>query len=77
MGFLGDKLNIAEAGMVAEDVQPLLRKKGVGEDAIGSYFACLAVCDMKRFSPASADESEMKEFFRKAEAAIVRMDKEL
>ena len=77
MEYQGDKLNIAEAGMITEAVQKILRERGVPEETIQSYFDCLTTCDMKRFSPTGASEDEMREFFKKAEREIVRLDREI
>jgi hypothetical protein len=76
-GFLGDKLNIAEAGMLSEDVRARLREKGVADETIKGVFDCLDTCDMKRFSPETATADEMKAFYRDAERAISKLDKEL
>jgi hypothetical protein len=77
MGFLGDKLNIAEAGMVTDDVRRELLKRNVKDDVADAYFDCLSVCDMKRFSPSEADDEEMKALYKRAEEAIVQLDKSL
>jgi len=77
MGYLGDKLNIAEAGMITADVQAHLRKKGVQDETIENYLECLGTCDMKRFSPTGASEDEMKTFFKNAAGALSRLDGEL
>ena len=77
MGYLGDKLNLPEAGIILDEVEKLLRKKGVSEDTIHAYFECLHICDMKRFSPSEATKIEMEETFQKVEKAINGLDKEL
>jgi hypothetical protein len=76
-GYLGDKLNIAEAGMISCEVEKILRGKGAGEEAVSDVFECLSVCDMKRFSPETATVDEMKAFLRKVESAIMRLEKEI
>jgi len=75
IGYLGDRLNIAEAGMITEDVQNMLREKGIKEEIIENYFECLRTCDLKRFSPVESDETEMKELLRKAEQAIMNLER--
>ncbi len=77
MGYIGDRLNIAEAGMITENVQNMLRKRGVKEEIIENYFECLKTCDLKRFSPVESDESEMRELLKKAEQAITQLEKVL
>jgi hypothetical protein len=77
LGYLGDKLNIAEAGIISEDVKLLLRKRGVNEETILYVFNCLEICDMKRFSPSDADIDEMSEFLKKAQNAIIFLYREI
>jgi hypothetical protein len=76
-GFLADKLNIAEAGIISEEVQNILSKRGIDRQIIDDYFDCLGVCDLKRFSPSDTEEHEMKTFLHKAEKVIVQMQKVL
>lgn len=76
-GFLGDKLNIAEAGMLSEDVSARLSARGVRPETIQAVFACLETCDMKRFSPETATLDEMKAFYGEAEKAVSRLEREL
>jgi len=76
-GFLGDKLNIAEAGMLSEDVRGRLSERGVRPETIQAVFACLDTCDMKRFSPETATTDEMKTFYREAEKAVSKLEREL
>jgi len=75
--FLGDKLNIAEAGMMSDEVKARLVKAGVDQAAIDEYFECLGVCDLKRFSPAGANLREMKDFLDRAEKALGFMARRL
>ena len=77
MGYVGNKLNIPEAGMITETVRKLLQKRGATEETIGSYFSCLETCDLKRFSPTESGEGEMKTFFNEAEKILSRLDREI
>lgn len=77
MGYLGDKLNIAEAGMVTEEAERMLKNRSVSEETSKAYFECLRICDLKRFSPTETDENEMRVFFKKAEGVISRLHKEI
>jgi len=77
MSYLGDKLNIAESGMISEEVRKLLAVRGVPESSVEGYFGCMQTCDMMRFSPSGSDEEEMKKFLKKAENAVSDMDKYL
>lgn len=77
MGFLGDKLNIDEAGMMTDEVRRLLKQKSVRESDIDSLLDCMQICDMKCFSPTDSDEEEMKTFFQRVALAIQVIDKRL
>ncbi len=77
IGFLGDKLNIAEAGMISDEVQSTLRSRGVAPEVIDEYFGCLQVCDLKRFSPAGATAEEMRAFLEKTESAMSKLNRSL
>ncbi len=76
-GFLGDKLNVAETGMLSADLQRLVRERKVREETVSEYFDCLSVCDLKRFSPSDADGREMQAFLERAEKAVGQMEREL
>ncbi|HSR50471.1 MAG TPA: BatD family protein [Acidobacteriota bacterium] len=76
-GFLGDKLNIAEAGMLSEQVKPQLVDKGASRDLVEEYFDCIRTCDLKRFSPSDATPAEMEQFIGRAEKAMTRLDREV
>jgi len=75
MGFLGDKFNIAAAGIITDEVEELMRTKGVADQVIKQYLSCLQVCDYQRFAPSDAKLDEMKQFFDHAKQAIVALEK--
>ncbi len=75
MGFLGDKLNIAAAGIITDEVEGLMQSRGVDEQVIKQYLACLQMCDYQRFAPSNARLDEMKGFFDQAKRAIVVLEK--
>ncbi len=77
ISYVGNKLNISEAGMISDPVKDMLKSRGVEEKVIESYFECITVCDMKRFSPQTAAEEEMQQFLKKAESAIAGLDRAL
>lgn len=75
MGFLGDKFNISAAGIITDEVEELMRTKGVAEQVIKQYLTCLQVCDYQRFAPSDAKLEAMKQFFDQAKQAIVALEK--
>jgi len=76
-GFLGDKLDIPEAGMLSDEVRAALLSRGVSDEVIAAYFDCLQVCDLKRFSPGEATEEEMRLFLDRVEQAMSRLERAL
>jgi hypothetical protein len=76
-GFAADKLNVARAGIMTEDVGRLLRTKGVADQVVEGYLGCLRVCEMKRFSPAEEGSVESEAFLKRAETAIQQLDEAL
>jgi hypothetical protein len=75
MGFLGDKFNIAAAGIITDEVEELMRMHGVDEQVIKQYLSCLQVCDYQRFAPSTAKLEAMQQFFDRATLAIVALEK--
>ncbi len=73
-GFAADKLNMARAGIMTENVGRLLETRGVANNVIEDYLECLRVCNMKRFSPAEVDSHESETFLKRAETAIQQLD---
>ncbi len=77
MGFLGNKLNVAEAKLVTDDIEQLLHSKNVPPQVIADYVSCLHTCDYQRFAPAQANGVEMKQFYARAEKAIAELEERL
>ena len=75
LGFLGDKLNIAEAGFLKDEVRNQLLQKGVSDRIVDAYFECIEQCDLKRFSPSDAAPAEMLEYLNRAESAMSDLDR--
>jgi hypothetical protein len=76
-GFIGDKLNIAEAGLIREDVRTRLAERGVSDEVTRAYFDCLGVCDRQRFAPSGMDAAEMQAFLARAEQVMTDLDREI
>lgn len=77
MGYLADKLNVAQAGMVSQEVKESLRARGVSEESVAGYFDCLQICDLKQFAPSSSGQEEMRDLMAGAREALTRMEQEL
>jgi hypothetical protein len=77
MGFLGNKLNVAEAGFITDDVERMLAERQVNAETIHQYLDCLHTCDFQRFAPAQSNGKAMQEFYEQARHAIEAMEKAL
>ncbi|HUV12602.1 MAG TPA: BatD family protein [Acidobacteriota bacterium] len=73
-GFAADKVDVARAGMMTDDVGRLLETRGVPNDVLEDYLECLRICAMKRFSPAEVGSHESEAFLKRAETAIQQLD---
>lgn len=76
-GYVSDKLNISEAGMMSDDVKEELKQRGVSDAVIEQYINTLETCDFKRFAPSEASLKEKEDFYRKAERTLSVLAKEL
>ncbi|RMF63055.1 MAG: protein BatD [Calditrichaeota bacterium] len=77
MGYIGDKFNVAAAGLITDQVETMLRERGIQAETVSNYIDCLQTCDYKRFAPTEADRDEMKAFFDKARKAIIALEREI
>lgn len=75
MGFIGDKLNVSAAGLITDQVDEMLRVRGIDSEIVSAYLDCLHTCDYQRFAPSQTHNGEMKDFFEKAKNAIISLDK--
>lgn len=69
-GFVADRLNVAAAGMIRDEIRPALEGRGATEESIREYLACLDLCDRQRFSPAGSTPGERRAFLARVEAAM-------
>lgn len=77
MSFIGNKLNIAEAGLLTDHLAMMLEERKVSREIIDSYVRCLQTCDLRRFAPGEASENEMHEFIEQASQALEKMERAL
>jgi hypothetical protein len=76
-GFLGDKLNVAEAGLIKDNVRKQLLDRAVSEQVADDYVDCLDVCDRIRFASVESTADEMTAFLERAERAMTDLSREL
>lgn len=77
MGFIGDKLNVSAAGLITDEVDSMLKERGISNQIVLEYLACLQACDFQRFAPSESENGSMQIFFEKAKNAIISLDKEI
>ena len=79
LGFLGDSLNVAEAGLVRDDIRRELGARGVTAGVVERYLACLDKCDQQRFAPPASgdDDGEAPELLEEAEQAMTALGEAL
>ena len=79
LGFLGDSLNVAEAGLVREEVRRALAARGVPGEVVERYLACLDRCDRQRFAPPAggAGGGEAAALLAEAEQALTDLGEAL
>ena len=73
-GFLGDKLNLAEAGLIRNEIRARLTSRGVAPEVIDAYLECLEDCDRQRFAPTEPDGAAMGEMLTRAGQAMTDLD---
>jgi len=77
MSFVGNKLNLAEAGLVTDQLAAALGERRVPSEVINAYLNCLQACDFKRFAPGQISDKEMHDFVEQAEHAIDNLERVL
>ena len=76
-GFLGDKLNVAEAGLIRDEIRSRLTSRGVAPEVVDPYLGCLEDCDRQRFAPTEPDAAAMREMLTRAGQAMTDLDQAL
>ena len=76
-GFLGDKLNVAEAGLIRDEIRARLTSREVAAEVIDAYLGCLEDCDRQRFAPTEPDTAAMQEMLSRAGQAMTDLDQAL
>lgn len=77
LGFLADKLNVAEASLVREDASRMAQRRGVSSGTLERLFACLDECDRQRFAPAGAAQEDPEAVLQRAASLMGDLAKEL
>ena len=73
-GFLGDKLNVAEAGLIHDHIRTALAARGVETTVIDACLHCLERGDRERFAPAEPDTAAMQAVLAEAGRVMTDLD---
>ncbi len=76
-GFVSDKLNVPDAGLIRDEIRPRLISRGVSPEGADEYLGCLEDCDRQRFAPTEPDATAMQEILTRAGRAISQLDEAL
>ena len=76
-GFLADKLNLSEAGLVRDQLAKVQRERGVSQDLLDEVFDLLDECDRQRFAPSSSEARDPEAVLKRAKGLMARLDREL
>jgi len=75
--YIADKLNIAAAGIVTDDLEIMLNSKNIDEDILKSYIACLKTCDLYRFASIKSSNEQMEKLYDDSKNVIYEMEERL
>ena len=76
-GFLADKLNTSEAGLMTDQARGELERSNVDQGVVEGYVAAILRCDQQRFAPDDGRRDERGEFLSHAEALMASLDQEM
>lgn len=75
IGYVADKTNRPAAGLLRQEIAELLEKQKVEKNLYDEYMKCLDEADYRRFAPAQSSETDLKEFYRRAERILIQLEK--
>lgn len=72
--YLGDKLNVAAAGLTLYDIRRALETRGASEELVAQVAGCCAAGDMGRFAPGAGTSEDMARLLAATENAIAQLE---
>ncbi|HPM96828.1 MAG TPA: BatD family protein [bacterium] len=73
LGYISDKLNLAEAGVVSQELEKLLTERQVGKELVAELLRILQICDYYRFGLGQTDKKEMEAVYQQAKTLLVKL----
>ncbi|HEY7697538.1 MAG TPA: BatD family protein [Vicinamibacteria bacterium] len=75
--YVADKTEASASGLTTQQIDAMLAERGVPETARKDYLDTIQACEFARFTPGERTRQEMEELLKRAEQAIVSLDKHL
>ena len=75
--YIADKLNVAAAGILTEELEQKLLALNIDSDLVEAYTACLKKCDFHRFSSVKSTQAEINKLYEDSRTAIYEMEQRL
>jgi len=75
--YVADKMEASHSGLTTQQIDSLLAARGVPETTRAEYLKTLEACEFARFTPGERTRQEMEELLKRAEQAILSLDKHL
>ncbi|MEW6088200.1 MAG: BatD family protein [bacterium] len=76
LGFIGDKLNIAEMGLTSETLKDILKVRNISEDAQKRIIEFLDKCDYIEFSPVEPEPGWRNKIYDEAKEIVLFLEKQ-
>ncbi len=74
-GLVADRLNVAEAGLLTDELGQTLRDRDVAGEMVTELSDCLGHCDRQRFAPPGSDPQEKARFLERAGDLMTALDR--
>ncbi|MFM1919737.1 MAG: hypothetical protein RLZZ303_1371 [Candidatus Hydrogenedentota bacterium] len=75
-GFVGDKLNLADAGLTSQDVRDVMVKGGFGDSLVEEYVKVLRTCERYRYAGQAMTPVEVAALTESAYSALDHLERE-
>ncbi|MBN1541951.1 protein BatD [candidate division KSB1 bacterium] len=75
LGFVSDKLDLAEAGVTSDIIEKRLVQKNIDREWIDDLLKLLQTCDYFRFGLGDSRKDEMAALFQQAKTLLVKLEK--
>lgn len=76
-GFIADKANLAEAGLVRDELREIQERRGLSSDLLDEVFQLLDECDRQRFAPGGGPAPDSAEILDRARRLMAQLDRGL